>query len=222
MVEEEFVKHSEQQIWEAGDGQNGDSSSNATGEASFIKLWELVDVVGSPTLTGLIGVLTVDECENFSILDLSGNGLEFQVNKTFESKILHTCSNTPQLTLADECFWSEMNQPRQARWSLPRSPLNELYSFPVSRIVLRDNTCRNTRSYPKTSGCRSMSVGRNSGYWKSWPQMKSRHWKIACGILHGRTGMWASFESLKTGGVKLLLQNESIQDITGLKLFMPV
>jgi len=142
LIEEEPVGHSEQQISDVGDVPSVDNGSNTTGEESSINLWELVDVVGSPTLTGLIRALAVEECENISILDLSGAGFEFQVNKSCKSIISCTSSNKPQVTPLDECFGSETNQAQQARWALPPSPLSELYPFPVSRIVLRDNTCR--------------------------------------------------------------------------------
>jgi tetratricopeptide (TPR) repeat protein len=100
--------------------------------------WLVVDIVGSPSLTGLIGALTIDACEDIPSLDLSTNDAtnsdedgcrivcpEAQVQNHHHHPPLKVTSRSDSFRMAAFCTSSSK---QTQRW-MP-GPLDELYPFP--------------------------------------------------------------------------------------------
>jgi hypothetical protein len=109
-----------------------------------INFWELVDVVGSPGLTGLIGALTLDLCDEIPGLDLSATSSE-------ESEDIYDLMNLGDA--GNESLSKKVKKPKSPRSGRPSvsfsitalntyfsnqsqrcmlGPLDELYPFPES------------------------------------------------------------------------------------------
>jgi hypothetical protein len=91
-----------------------------------------VDVIGSPTLTGLIGALTIEECEDVPFLDLDppatelGEGQYGGYSSSIVSKVLAPLG---LVGFPSAAGLLKSNQGRNLGWLLSPSPLNELYPF---------------------------------------------------------------------------------------------
>jgi hypothetical protein len=115
------------------------------GQQSRFNPWLVVDIVGSPGLTGLIGALTIDACEDILGLDLSAaseatnpdeDGYSIVCPKAQAQNHPHpplkATSRSASFTMAALCT----SFPKQTQHWMP-GPLDELYPFPKLAPVRR-------------------------------------------------------------------------------------
>jgi len=112
-------------------------------QESTFNPWLIVDIVGSPGLTGLIGALTIDLCEEIPSLDLSSESLEESQEVCKFINPYKGCSSTitckaqkqqslpkptpPSVLFSTAAFSTKFS--KQSRRRMP-GPLDELYPFP--------------------------------------------------------------------------------------------
>jgi tetratricopeptide (TPR) repeat protein len=108
-------------------------------QAQIFNPWLVVDVIGSPDLTGLIGALTLDLCEEIPDFDLSAPYSD-DLEGEFESKNAELVGGTIVSEKGDNLQNSPPSFPiditalvtsfsRRSRYRIP-TPFDELYPFP--------------------------------------------------------------------------------------------
>lgn len=167
MIHEDYLNITEQNASDREGVEDIGRGSMAVDHQSNYSPWDLVDVIGSPTLTGLIGALTIQEfedCEDISFLDPSSPATEDDEDSC-DPMMLCNFQNSTANQGADMPFFSVVGawksrlsrstQTRRASRVLDSSPHNELSPFPASRKILLDTTCR---KYPFLSENLRMTV----------------------------------------------------------------
>jgi tetratricopeptide (TPR) repeat protein len=99
--------------------------------------WNVVDVIGSPGLTKLIGALTIEQCDDIPLLDLTADDCGGAETSRYD--LLDLCYNFSAFST------ERTTRPYEITRVWPRASLQyELYPFPQSRIPILTTTGNGT------------------------------------------------------------------------------
>jgi tetratricopeptide (TPR) repeat protein len=158
-----------------------DELKSMLSQASTFNPWLLVDVVRSPNLTGLVGALTIDLCEEIPNLDLSATSLE-------ESE------DTYDVVNLDEIF----NESLCRKGKKPESPLSNhhLVSFSIASLhtyFLNQSQRRMPgpldELYPLTQSTQPKSL---------FTTPRTEHLMSECSLKTKESECWKKFKTLKS------------------------